>query len=72
MVSVDWLFPLLLLKKGEGKVYKTVSSKDALISLHICDVCKREGYAVYVVQLDRWYCFDCIQTACTLLRASRS
>jgi len=47
---------------------RTVSSEISVISLHKCDICRHAAYAIYILQLDKWYCADCIQTVCELLK----
>lgn len=49
-------------------MYKTVTSEFLPIAWHRCDVCGHEACVVYVLQLDKWYCVDCVKIACRLLR----
>ncbi|MEM2106035.1 MAG: hypothetical protein QXV21_06200 [Candidatus Bathyarchaeia archaeon] len=62
-------FPRLLsITLNEGcRTLKTVNSKNAIVSWHKCDICKNKAYTIYILQLDKWYCADCIHTACELI-----
>ena len=55
-------------RKEEVEMARTVSSEISLISRHKCDICRHEAYAIYILELDKWYCADCIQTVCKLLK----
>jgi len=37
------------------------------VSWHKCDTCRNNDYVIYISQLDKWYCIDCIQVVCELL-----
>ncbi|MGB9676150.1 MAG: hypothetical protein ACPL0C_03055 [Candidatus Bathyarchaeales archaeon] len=53
----------------EERTPKNLSSNDAaIVSWHKCDICGSEEYTIYVLQLDKWYCVDCIHTACKLVK----
>lgn len=49
------------------KVNETVTADAAVISWHKCDICKNETYAIYILQLDKWYCASCIEKVCELI-----
>jgi hypothetical protein len=46
---------------------RSIPSKASSIFWHKCDICRNESYAIYIQQLDKWYCADCIQVVCELL-----
>jgi hypothetical protein len=46
---------------------RIVWSQDLVIFWHKCDICMNESYTIYIQQLDKWYCVNCIQIACNFL-----
>jgi len=55
-------------EKESGKMSRNIPHKASLIFWHKCDVCGNESYVIYVPQLEKWYCVDCIQIACEFLK----
>ena len=62
-----WEALLIEDEKERRKMSRNISHKASLVFWHKCDICGNGSYAIYIPQLDKWYCVDCIQIACELL-----
>lgn len=79
-ILAQTIFPRMLLEipsspritRRKLMTSETVTSDALTVSWHRCDVCKNDSYTVYILQLDKWYCVDCIQTASKLLENIKS
>ncbi|MEM3700879.1 MAG: hypothetical protein QXL57_08480 [Candidatus Bathyarchaeia archaeon] len=35
--------------------------KPTIIQKHVCDVCHKYRLCIYIPELDKWYCRECVQ-----------
>ncbi|MEM3759936.1 MAG: hypothetical protein QXZ02_02345 [Candidatus Bathyarchaeia archaeon] len=59
------------MKQEMEKTPKQVFNDDLIVRWHKCDICRKDAYAVYILQLDKWYCANCIHMICELLESSQ-